>query len=65
MAILPISFTILFVVCMLYGVGKVHGRHGPRVEVKGLCRLGSFLTSLCGFWGLNSGHQDWRKMLFP
>lgn len=35
MAILPISFTILFVVCMLYGVGKGHGRHGPRVEVKG------------------------------
>lgn len=35
MAILPISLTILFAVCMLYGVGKVHGLHGPRVEIKG------------------------------
>lgn len=35
MAILPISLTILCVVCMPYGVGKVHGLHGPRVEIKG------------------------------
>lgn len=55
------DYYICFCVCMMreYGLCTCHGVCVSRSERGQLCGDDLFFQPLCGFWGLNCGHQGW------